>query len=170
MSMSNATRVGLRRALPFNFGLWTGVTIVVLAVAAFGSLLTSALPSIELPMKIVGAAYMLFLAYKTLVSKPVAESAVIRTRYWSGVLLQFINPKLMVYALVAMEAYILPHFAGRLTELALFALLLSTISFLLSLCWAAFGSAFRTLFTKHARVTNVIMALVLVYCAVALFL
>ncbi len=169
MSMSNASRAGFFRALPFNFGIWTGFTIVTLATAVFCSLLSSILPSIELPMKIVGAAYMFFLAYKTLVSKSTAESATVKTGYWSGVLLQFVNPKLMIYALVSMEVYILPYFAGQVAPLALFALLLSTNGFIFSLLWAAFGTVFRTLFTRYSRVTNTVMALALVYCAVALF-
>ena len=39
-----------------------------------------------------------------------------------------------------------------------------------TLCWSAFGSAFKWLFSKHARVVNLVMALLLVYCAVSLFL
>ncbi|NLI54359.1 MAG: LysE family transporter [Clostridiales bacterium] len=170
MSMSNASRVGFRRAVPFNLGIWSGFTLVTLSSAAFCSLLSSVLPAIELPMKIVGAAYMVFLAYKTFRSKPAEEGASVNNSFWSGLLLQFVNPKIIIYAIVSMEAYILPHFFGQTTVLALFALLLSTVGFLCSLCWAAFGSAFRTLFTRHARVTNAIMALALVYCAGALFL
>ena len=49
-------------------------------------------------------------------------------------------------------------------------LLLSGIGFLSTLSWTAFGSAFRRLFTEHARPVNTVMALLLVYCAVSLFL
>lgn len=170
LAMSNANRAGFRRNLPFSFGLWTGVTIVMLAMALFGSLLSSVLPSIELPMKIIGAGYMLFLAYKTLVSKPAEEGTAVKTGYFTGVLLQFVNPKLMVYGIVTMEAYILPFYAGHIPVLVLFAVLLAVVGFVFSLCWAAFGSVFHTLFTRHARITNTVMALALVYCAVALFL
>ena len=54
--------------------------------------------------------------------------------------------------------------------LLLFALLLAFIGFAFTLAWAAFGSVFRLLFSRHARVVNTIMALLLVYCAVSLFL
>ena len=33
-----------------------------------------------------------------------------------------------------------------------------------------FGSAFRALFSKYARVTNTVMAPLLIYCAISLFL
>ena len=51
-----------------------------------------------------------------------------------------------------------------------FALLLAFIGFVFCLCWAAFGSVFRRLFSRHARAVNMVMALLLVYCAVSLFL
>lgn len=69
-----------------------------------------------------------------------------------------------------MEAYILPYYQGQWPELTLFALLLAFIGFVFTLCWALFGSVFRMLFSKYARVTNTVMALLLVYCAVSLFL
>ena len=51
-----------------------------------------------------------------------------------------------------------------------FALLLAFIGFLFTLAWSAFGSVFQRLFSRHARLVNTIMALLLVYCAVSLFL
>jgi cysteine/O-acetylserine efflux protein len=51
----------------------------------------------------------------------------------------------------------------------LFALLLAFIGFIFTLCWSAFGSAFRLLFSRHTKSVNTIMALLLVYCAATLF-
>ena len=51
----------------------------------------------------------------------------------------------------------------------LFALLLAFIGFVFTLCWSAFGSAFRLLFSRHTKSVNTIMALLLVYCAASLF-
>ena len=48
--------------------------------------------------------------------------------------------------------------------------LLAFIGFVFTLCWSLFGSAFKLLFSKYAKITNSIMALLLVYCAVSLFL
>lgn len=172
LSLSNASRVGFRRALPLNFGMWAGFTIITLLGSVFCSLLNTVLPKIELVMKIIGAAYMLYLAYRIVFSKPheTGEAEPVKNSFLTGMLLQFVNPKIMIYVVVSMEAYILPHYAGQATALAAFALLLSTVGFLFSLIWAAFGSAFRVLFIKHAVITNIIMALALIYCAVALFL
>ena len=71
---------------------------------------------------------------------------------------------------MSMEAYILPYYHSQPLVLLAFALLLAFIGFLFTLCWSAFGSLFRWLFSRHARVVNTIMALLLVYCALSLFL
>ena len=85
-------------------------------------------------------------------------------------MLQFVNPKIYIYGIVSMEAYILPYFSGQVLPLLGFALLLAFIGFFFTLCWSASGSVFRRLFSKYARVVNTVMALLLVYCAVSLFL
>ena len=50
-----------------------------------------------------------------------------------------------------------------------FALMLASICFLSNLCWAAFGSVLKRLFSRYAKAVNTVMALLLVYCAVSLF-
>lgn len=37
LSLSNASHVGFRRALPLNFGMWVGFTIITLLSAVFCS-------------------------------------------------------------------------------------------------------------------------------------
>ena len=69
-----------------------------------------------------------------------------------------------------MEAYILPYYQGDWVALILFSLLLAFIGFAFTLCWSMFGSVFKLLFSKYAKVTNLIMAGLLVYCAISLFL
>ena len=39
-----------------------------------------------------------------------------------------------------------------------------------SYVWALFGAAFCRFFARHAKAVNLVMALLLVYCAVSLFL
>ena len=170
MSMSNAGRLGFRRALPFNLGIWVGFTIVMVLCTLFCTALSALIPAIRLPMLVLGAAYMLYLAWGTFRSSDVIQEDHSREGFLSGLLLQFINPKIYLYGILSMEAYVLPYYEDRPVILFLFALLLAFIGFVFTLCWSAFGSVFRLLFSRHARVVNTIMALLLVYCAVSLFL
>lgn len=170
MSMSNAGRLGFRRALPFNLGIWAGFTIVMALCTLFCTALSALIPAIRLPMLVLGAAYMLYLAWGTFRSSDVIQEDHAREGFRSGLLLQFINPKIYLYGIMSMEAYILPYYSGQPAVLLFFALLLAFIGFVFTLAWAAFGSVFRFLFSRHARAVNTVMALLLVYCAVSLFL
>lgn len=170
MSMSNGGRFGFRRALPFNLGIWVGISIVMLLCTAFCSLLSAFIPKIKLPMLILGALYILYLAWETFRSSPEIEDDFSSSGFISGIFLQFINPKIYICCIMSMEAYILPYYNGNIPALFGFAMLLAFIGFAFTVCWSAFGSLFRSLFSTHAKIVNTIMALLLVYCAVSLFL
>ena len=170
MSMSNGGRLGFRRSLPFNLGIWVGFSIVMLLCTALCDALAALIPRVKFPMLMLGAAYMLHLAWQTWRSGALDESHTARDGFWSGLLLQFVNPKIYIYCIVSMEAYILPFYQGQPLPLAAFALLLAGIGAGFTLLWSAFGSLFRLLFSRYARVTNAVMALALVWCAVSLFL
>ena len=170
MSMSNGSRKGFRGAMPFTFGIWVGFTAVMLLCTAFCGALSALIPKIKMPMLVIGAAYMLFLAWKTFRSTGVIEEDSRHGNFLSGMFLQFVNPKIYIYGIVSLEAYILPAYQGNWGILALFALLLAFIGFVFTLLWALFGSVFKMLFSRYGRITNTVMALLLVYCAVSLFL
>ena len=170
MSMSNGNRKGFQGALPFNFGILAGFSVVMILCTAFCSLLSTWLPQIKTPMLIVGACYMLHLAWEAFRSSGSIEEDHPRDGFLSGLLLQFINPKIYIYCIMSMEAYILPFFGGQIVRLLGFALLLASIGFISTLLWSAFGSIFKWLFSKHAGSVNTVMALLLVYCAISLFL
>lgn len=82
------------------------------------------IPKIKLPMMIAGAAYMLWLAWNLLQSKGFQEDVHAKSSYLTGLLLQFINPKLYLYCIISLEAYILPYSYGQWVPLIFFALLL----------------------------------------------
>lgn len=170
MSMSNAGKLGFRKSFPFNLGIWAGFSAVMLICTLFCNMLSEVVPKIKLPMLVIGALYMIWLAWKTLKSSSVLEESHSRSSFLSGAFLQFVNPKIYIYCIVSMEAYILPYYQGEWAALIFFALLLAFIGFAFTLCWSLFGSVFRLLFSRYAKITNFVMAALLVYCAVTLFL
>ena len=170
MSMSNAGRKGFRRALPFNFGIWTGFSVVMILCAVFCGTLSALIPRIRLPMTIAGALYMLYLAWNIFRRSGSMEAQGNKSGFLGGLALQFVNPKIYLYGILSMEVYILPYYQNQPLTLLGFALLLALVGFIFTLCWAAFGSVFRRVFSHHGRIVNTIMALLLVYCAISLFL
>ena len=169
-SMSNAGHHGFRKAFPFNLGLLVGFSLVMLLCTFFCNTLSSFIPRIKTPMLFMGAAYMLWLAWKTFNSTAVTEAENENGNFLSGFILQFVNPKIYIYCIVSMEVYILPYYQREWGTLIFFALLLALLGFLSTLLWALFGSAFKLLFSKYAKITNTVMALLLVYCAISLFI
>lgn len=170
LSMNYAIRLGFRRSFRFNLGILAGFTIVMTACTVFSTTLYSFLPKVKIVMQLLGGAYMLYLAWKVWKSSSVPEAETGKEAgFLSGMVLQFANPKIYIYAITAMSLYILPvyHSAAALTG---FTVLLSVIGASGSFVWALFGSAFCRFFSKHTKVINTVMALLLVYCAVAMFL
>ena len=169
MSMSNASLYGFKKSFRFNIGILCGFFIVMTLCMLFSAALYASIPKIKLVMLILGAAYMLYLAYK--IWKGAGKDHEMqkdRSTFLSGMLLQFVNPKIMVYGVTSMSVYILPYYHS-LPSLILFGLILSLTGFSATICWSAFGAVFNRFMKKHARILNPIMAALLVYCAVSLF-
>ena len=121
-------------------------------------------------MQFLGAAYMLFLAWKLWKSSnDMTSDGGSEASFLSGMILQFANPKIYIYAITAMSLYILPAYQST-GALAAFTIMLSLIGASGSFVWALFGSAFCNFFSKHFRAVNLVMVLLLIYCAVSLFM
>lgn len=170
MSMSTASRLGFRRSYPFNLGVWAGFSVVMLLCTLFCSTLSALVPKIEPFMLLLGAAYMLHLAWKIFRSDTVSEKEGGRGTFVSGLLLQFVNVKIWLAGIVATQTYVLPSFQDDIPRLILFALLQAACGFASTVIWSLFGSLLKTLFSRYARITNTVMALLLVYCVITLFI
>ncbi|MDT4372501.1 LysE family transporter [Blautia coccoides] len=170
LSMSNAIRLGFLQSVRFNLGILAGFTVVMSVCTAFSASLYSYLPKVKIVMQILGAAYMLYLAWKVWKSSSELNAdGGKEASFFSGMILQFANPKIYIYAITAMSLYILPVYHS-LSALIGFTVILSLIGASGSFVWALFGSAFCKFFSKHTKTVNMIMALLLAYCAVSLFL
>ena len=170
MSMSNAVRYGFKKSFKFNLGILVGFSIVMQICTLLSAIIFSQISQAKIYMQILGAGYMLYLAWKTWKSSSEIELAETKgPSFISGFTLQFLNPKLYFYAFTSMSTFILPVFHSTLT-LVRFAFFLAVFGFLATLAWSVFGSLFCKILSKHARIVNPILALLLVYCAISLFL
>lgn len=168
LSMSAASRLGFKRSFPFNLGIFVGFVIVMALCTLFSSLLYAMLPRIQFPMKLLGASYMLHLAFKML--RPASFHAEnVSSGFTAGMLMQFINPKEYIYGITSMATYVLPHFSHP-AILAAFAVLLAFTGFICTVLWSLFGAVFRRVLQDRGRIIGVVMAILLLYCAVSLFL
>jgi cysteine/O-acetylserine efflux protein len=169
MSMSNASRYGLKRSMRFTFGVFAGFFLIVGLSIAFTIVLYHAIPAIKPVMTVVGAAYILWLAWKTATSSPHGDSAAGQSTFVSGMLLQFLNPKAILYGLTAASTFIVPYYHS-VPILVGFAVALACVSLASTSCWALFGSVFERFMAENHRIVGYAMGGLLVYCAVSLFL
>jgi threonine/homoserine/homoserine lactone efflux protein len=170
MSMMNAERFGLVKSLPFNLGIFCGFFFIMALSALFTGTLYELMPQVTPVMVWVGAAYILWLAYVVARDKPRSARELMESNsFLAGLLLQFMNVKIMLYGLTAFSAFILPHYSGVATIVA-FALFLAAAGCSANLLWAAAGAVFRRFFALYRRPFNWVMAASLVYCAAALLL
>lgn len=166
MAMSNAGKYGFKKGFRFNIGVFFGFLVVMTACAAFSSLLYGLIPQIEPVMLCVGAAYILWLAWTVWRDRPHDDKKRVlqANSVASGMLLQFINVKVILYGITGMSTFILPYHKG-FAALVPFVLFMSFVGLAGTCCWALFGAVFEIFLGKHKKVLNAIMALLLVYCA-----
>ena len=173
LSTALAANHGLRRALPFVCAVPVGWG-VLLAVCTLGlGALVVALPLLSWTIKLVGVAYLLWLASKIASSRQLsqADAARLNVTFWQGAALQFVNIKAWMLALAIVSGWI----AGRDDPAMRFAVVLPVMlayAFASNLSYALAGSLLRDWLagpfgTGHRlRWFNRVMALVLVITAV----
>ncbi|APW36608.1 lysine transporter LysE [Rhodoferax koreense] len=164
LSTALAANHGLRRAMPFVCAVPFGWGVVLgLCALGLGALLV-AVPLLGLMVKIVGVAYLLWLAWKLARSSRLAEADASRLSvgFWQGAALQFVNIKAWMLALAIVAGWI----AGREDALQRFATVLPVMlayAFFSNLAYALLGSLLRAWLAQGNRLLwfNRAMALVL---------
>lgn len=169
MAMAFANKYGLKRTLKFCFGVSAGFLIIMLLSSYFNLMLKSVVPKIELIMTIVGALYMIYLAIKIMKSKDSSNNGgnEKENSFFMGMVLQFINPKGILYGITAIATFILPYHSSH-GSLIFYSIVLAFVGFLSTFCWSLCGSIFQKFLSKHHRQFNIVMGLLLIYSAVSI--
>jgi threonine/homoserine/homoserine lactone efflux protein len=160
--LASGSRFGFRRTAPHVAGTAVGMGALVFAVAGGVGVVFLAVPGIDLALKLVGSAYLLYLAARVLGRRGVGKTVAARPLgLVGGVAFQFANPKGWLFALAAAGTFLPPGLtplAGALAAAATCAVvILGTAA-----VWAAGGAAVGRLTDGRAqRVVNVALALVL---------
>lgn len=172
--LSVSGRYGFRRCIPLISGIWTGLVTVMTIAGVFLSTLDRFIPRITPVVKYIGAAYILWLAWKTLIRKPAGESTDDRDMpgFRDGFLLQFLNIKVMMLGLAAFPGYFLsPDITwSRFILVPLFAVSMTACCGTGNLIWTFAGSLLKPLYDRYHRPVNLCMALLLVWCAVKIIM
>lgn len=166
VSLYAVSQNGWRKGKNILLGIFCGFLCVMLLCAFFCYQLGKYVPSAAGMLKYAGAAYIVWLAIHVARSKP-EEGGGRRISFWNGFFLQFVNIKIILYAITVYTGYVLPHDAG-LSPLLLHAVCLTAVGAVGLTVWAAAGGVLQTFLKKYYRPFNIVMALILLYCAAAL--
>lgn len=170
MAMSNASRYGFKNSIPFNAGVFFGFLIIMVLSSFLSVALYNLIPTIKPIMTFIGAVYIMWLAWKVYKSKHYTEEEQNHTnKFIAGLLLQFVNVKVIIYCITIVSTFIVPYYKSYIA-LGLFSLFLPFVSFLSTCSWAMFGSVFQKFLVKNEKTVNIIMALLLIYSAVSFYL
>ena len=173
LSTALAANHGLKRALPFVCAVPVGWGVLLsLCALGLGALLL-AVPLLGWAIKVVGVAYLLWLASKMARSRQLgeADAARMNVTFWQGAALQFVNIKAWMLALAIVSGWI----AGRSDPALRMAVVLPVMlafAFVSNLAYALAGSLLRDWLSgpegtaRRLLRFNHAMALVLVITAI----
>ncbi len=170
LTLNTVSRFGLKKSWPLLVGIITGIMIILSLSAALSFILSVYLPQITTIAQYLGALYILFLAYTIYTSKPIEiDPKIKQPSFKRGLILQFLNVKIILYAITSLNSFVLPY-TQVLVTIILYALLLTMISVVCLSTWAVLGILLSDLMRRHYRVINTIMALILIESVISLFI
>jgi threonine/homoserine/homoserine lactone efflux protein len=140
--LASGSTFGFRRTAPHILGTAVGIGTMALAVGAGLGLLIASQPALGVAMRVVGSAYLLYLAASIARSGAFHETQVVRPLgLVQAAGFQLINPKVWVFALGAMSTFRpmeLPiAFGTGVVAFTMMAVVIPTAAL-----WAAGGGAF----------------------------
>lgn len=164
MLTASGVNFGFTRTIPHMLGICVGFVALVLAVGLGVGATFTALPAAKTILKIIGAAYMLWLAWKVATAAPSAvdDGNPSPMTFWQAAAFQWVNPKAWVMAVSAMAIYVRPLHVTP--DVAAVTLAFGLVTVPAVVTWAGFGHVLRRALRDPAkvRVFNVVMALLLV--------
>jgi len=164
MLLASGVNFGFVRTIPHMVGIAVGFASLLLGVGiGLGALLT-AFPSLHTILKVAGAAYLLYLAWRIAMSRSLGDKGGADTRPMTlleSAAFQWVNPKAWMMAIGGMALYTnaeQPLLSMLIVTFAFAAVNLPSVS-----VWAAFGTMLRGFLADPVRLKwfNIAMGLLL---------
>lgn len=144
-------------------GIATGVACLMTVSVLFCHELTIYAPELVKYLKYIGVAYILWLAYHIAMSVP-SDSESHPLSFTYGFILSVTNVKVILYLITIFTAYIIPS-GGTLYDMILHTAFLMSISAVSWALWGAAGGMLQKFLKKYYRPFNILMGIILLWCA-----
>ena len=170
---ASGIKFGFFRSIPNILGIPTGHGLqLALVCLGLGSLF-SAFPILLDILRYVGAAYILYLAYKMFGSLNIVatEDKSRPLKYYEAILFQFVNPKAWVICITAVSLFY-PEQENLIIG-TLFMVVMSTVINIPSISIWAFGGSVIRFYLNNIKLKKIIewlLALLLIATAISVFL
>ncbi|HEU4674032.1 MAG TPA: LysE family translocator, partial [Candidatus Limnocylindrales bacterium] len=155
---------GVRRTLPHVLGTAVGIGAMALGSATGIAALVAAVPALGVAMRLVGSAYLLFLAWQIAGSGSLTAGSSSRPMTLrEGAAFQLVNPKAWIFALGAVATFRPTDLPPILATLAVAVVMMAVILPSAAL-WVVFGDGLgRLLSTERTRrLVNLVLAALVV--------
>ena len=162
IATNTARLFGFRRTVPLMSGMTAGLLAIMSLNAAANIIVADLAPKLLPWLRLVGAAYLFWLAWKLAFPKTSKNGTNHEQKvpnFTDGFALQFVNPKVILFGFTAMSTFIAPWTGAKP---AFFACgLFLTVNCL----WAAFGDFSGRRLSRYGRALDIFMGLLLAWCA-----
>ncbi|GLH38296.1 MULTISPECIES: LysE family translocator [Pseudomonas] len=165
MLLASGVNFGFNRTIPHMLGISCGFFLLVVAVGFGLGAVFQAYPILYTVLRYVGAAYLLYLAWKIAHSGPVGDGADGQAKpisYLGAAAFQWVNPKAWIMAIGAISTY--TPMQGYFYNVVVIAAVFAIINLPSVGLWAACGTLLRNVLKdpRWLRVFNWGMAALLV--------
>jgi len=172
MIMTSGLNYGIRRSLPHFFGICLGFPVMVVAVGLGLASVFELYPALHTLLKIAGAAYLSFLAWK-IATAPVSDLNLTEGKPFSFLQaagFQWVNPKAWALAVGATVAYTVAG-SSYTTQVIVIAAIFCLFGAPCIMLWLWFGSALKSVLQqpRSVRIFNISMAILLIASLLPVF-
>lgn len=164
-SLACCLKFGRRKALKMWRGLLTGFSIAVVVMALLTHLLGEIMGSYVGYLKYLGAAYILWLAWKMWRYSGQNNPDAQECSFTTGLVMQLTNAKMLLFDLTAFSVYVLPY-SDKLYDLLLVAVLLLLAGPGANFAWLYAGAYMRRFFGRYQKQVDIVMSVMLLCCAI----
>ena len=163
-SLAMSLRHGRKQSMVMWLGLLTGFSIAVTIMAVLTHFIGMAFGQYVGYLKYMGAAYIVYLAYKIWRSSKQGIEKHGDCTFLSGMLVQMTNAKMLLFDLTAFSTFVLPYSNSlvNLLEVSAWLMIAGPGG---NLVWLLAGSYLRRFFNKYGRQVDVVSSIALVLCA-----
>lgn len=164
MLLASGVNFGFSRSIPHMLGISIGFFVLLVAVGFGLGALLSAFPELHLTLKILGGAYLLYLAWRIAMSRSMGKDGEVGARpmtFFEAAAFQWVNPKAWVMALTAMAVY--TNADRPVMSVLLIGAAFSIVNLPSIAVWAGFGMAMRGFLADPTRLKwfNIAMGVIL---------